>query len=347
MVMKQLHEGWDYRLYQIYVWGGLALLVAWIVVSTLVLDVLSLPDPQVFLLLAGPILLWFAGFLLYWWWVFLFKGNRELEELAQSPGGDLPGIKSLKSWNTLHQAMAIHGGNVEDLIKNAKKANRPIIVWYGSMNLLVCWVFGPLVLGFLGIMPDAAPKTQLGIWLGGIFAGIVLQLVVTYMVLGWGAGASEKAYLAPLGLAVTRAPGLEPDLIGLIGGGQNLIPDGPAIVEGERYGRLVHIETIDKHSLTVVQARLPEFKVQSRDGKLVPEPEAPEPVVKALQGLRKAKRWRGIVVYAGPEGIAVQRRSSGTNMWLYDLWLAEFLLDEIKAGEGATISAKEEFHAHS
>ena len=345
--MKQLHQGLDYRLYMIYAWGGLALLVAWIFVSTLVLDVLSLPDPQVFLLIAGPILLWFAGILLYWWWVFLFKGNRELEELSQSPGGDVPGIKSLKSWNTLHQAMAIHGGNVEELIKNAKRANRPIIVWYGSMNLLVCWVFGPFVLGFLGIMPDAAPKTQLGIWLGGLFAGIVLQLVVTYVVLGWGTGASEKAYLAPLGLAVTRAPGLEPDVIGLIGGGQKLIPDGPAIVEGERYGRLVHIETIDKHSLTVVQARLAEFRVQSNDGKLVPEEGAPEAVAKALRGLRKAKRWQGIDVHAGPEGMAIQRHSKGTNMWLYDLWLAEYLLDEIKAGKGTIPLPREEFYAHS
>jgi hypothetical protein len=149
--------------------------------------------------------------------------------------------------------------------------------------------------------------------------------------LSWGAKSAEKAHLAPLGLALTKTPGLAPDVIGLMGGGQKLIPDGPAIVEGERYGRLVHIETIDKHSLTIVQAKVPEFKVQSNDGKLVPGKGAPEAVVGALRSLRKAKRWQGIVVYAGPEGIAVQRRSTGTNMWLYDLWLAEYLLDEINA----------------
>jgi hypothetical protein len=136
-----------------------------------------------------------------------------------------------------------------------------------------------------------------------------------------------------LGLAVAETPGLRVDVIGLIGGGQKLIPDGPAIVEGERYGRLIHIETIDKRSLTVVQAEMPEFKVQSNDGKLVPDEGAPEAVTKALKSLRQAKRWRGIAVYAGPEGIAVQRESKGTNMWLYDLWLAEYLLDEIKGGE--------------
>jgi hypothetical protein len=337
IVMKRLHQGLDYRLYKIYVWGGLPLLVIYIAVAALILERRNL------LGLAGgpciivPLMLWFGGILLYWWWVFLFKGNKELEELAQSPRGDIPGIKSLKSWNTLHQAMTISGGNVKEFIKNAKKADRPIIVWYGTMNLLVCWIFGPFVLGFLGIMPDAAPKTQLGIWLGGVFVWIALMIVVTYVLLGWGGRASEKAYLAPLGLAVTRVPGLKPDVIGLIGGGQKLIPDGPAIVEGERYGRLVHIETIGKHSLTVVQAETPEFTVQSNDGKIVPDEGAPEAVIKALKSLRKAKRWRGIVVYAGQEGIAIQRQSKGTNMWLYDLWLAEHLLDEISAANGATL----------
>jgi hypothetical protein len=82
-----------------------------------------------------------------------------------------------------------------------------------------------------------------------------------------------------------------------------------------------------------VQAEVPDFKVQSNEGKLVPDRGAPEAVVKALKSLRKAKRWRGIVVYAGPEGIAIQRQSRGTNMWLYDLWLAEYLLDGIKVGK--------------
>ena len=88
---------------------------------------------------------------------------------------------------------------------------------------------------------------------------------------------------------------------------------------------MVHIETIGKHSLTLLQARMPEFTVRSNDGKLVPDAGAPEAATKALRSLRKAKRWRGIVVHAGPEGIGIQRQSRGTNMWLYDLWLAEYL----------------------
>jgi hypothetical protein len=77
---------------------------------------------------------------------------------------------------------------------------------------------------------------------------------------------------------------------------------------------------------------LPQFDVQSNQGKLVSNQGAPEEVVKSLKSLRKAKRWQGIAVSAGSEGIAIQRESKGTNMWLYDLWLAEHLLEALNAG---------------
>ena len=207
-----------------------------------------------------------------------------------------------------------------------------MLLWYGSLNLLVLWIVCPVVLGSLEII-----RLDGGIWLAGVFVWVVLMLVGTPTLLSWGAKSAEGAHLAPLGLAVTKTPGLGVDAIGLIGGGQKPILDGPAIVEGERYGRLVHIETIDKHSLTVVQAEMPEFRMQSNEGKLVPDEGTPEAVAKALKGLRKAKRWRGIVVSAGAEGIAVQRQSNGTNMWLYDLWLVEYLLGEINGVNEATL----------
>jgi len=331
--VKQLHEGWDYRLYQIYIWGGLPLIVVQIMVSVLVFDALSLPEPQPFLVVAGPLLIWIAGIFLYWWWVFAFKGNAELEELVRTQPHDqgVPPIKDLRSWNSLHQAMALGGGDVAELLKSAREANRPILLWYGITNLLALWILGPIVLGSLGIIPVRWMRGS-WVWLGGIFVGIALQLVATPILAGWSARGGEKAYLAPLGLAVMDTPGLKVDAIALLGDGQKIIPDGAAVVEGERRGHLVHIEMLDRYSLTVLQAGLPEFHVRTQDGKLVPDEGAPEAVVRALGSLRQAARWRGIVVFAGPEGLAVQRQSKGTNMWLYDLWLAEYLLDHIDAG---------------
>jgi hypothetical protein len=273
-------------------------------------------------------LLWFAGILLYWWWVFLFAGRRELAELRDRPRQGVPAIGALKSWNTLHQAMAIHGGSVEELIRNLRRANRPMLVWYGGINLLALWILGPIVLGTVGVI-RAEGKDVGWIWLGGIFAGIVLQLVATPFLAGWGARRAKDAYLAPLDLALTGTPRVDLDPIGLLSGGQTLIADGAAVLEGQRRGRWVHIQAAGTHCLTVVQAGVPPFRVESQGGKLVPEGDAPEAVTQALRRLRKAKRWQGITLAAGTQGIGIQRQSKGANMWLYDLWLAEYLVHEI------------------
>jgi len=225
----------------------------------------------------------------------------------------------------LHQALAISGGSVEELLKNAKRANRPILLWYGCFNLLMVWIFAPMVLGSLEIIN--VPGTWIMPMVIGVFVWIGLMLVGSSFFFRWGSKTAEAAYLAPLGLTTTKTPGLKPDVVGLIAGGQKLILNGPAVVEGERHGRLVHIEMIDKHSLTVVEGEMPEFQVQSNDGKLAPSKNAPDEVVKAIKSLRKAKRWKGIMVNAGPEGVGIQRQSKGQNMWLYDLWLAEYLLE--------------------
>ncbi len=328
--MKHSHEGLDYKLYKIYIWGGLALLVIYTIVAAFILESRNKLGVAGGPFIIIPLMVWFSGIMLYWWWVFLFRSKKELKALAKTPEGDFPGIKSLKTWNTLHQAMAISGGDVDELIKNEKKANRPIIIWFGFMNLLPCWIFAPFILGYLGFMPDIEPSILLGVWLAGVIVWIVLMIIVTYLLLGWGSRASEEVYLAPLGLEVTRTLGLTIDITSLIGDGQKLIPDNPTIIEGQRYGKLVHIETIGKYSLTFIETKLAEFRVQSNQGKLTPKENAPKELVAALKSLRKAKRWQGIKVSAGPKGIAIHRESKGTNMWLYDLWLAEFVIDKLK-----------------
>jgi predicted nucleic acid-binding Zn ribbon protein len=51
--------------------------------------------------------------------------------------------------------MAVNGGSVEEFIKNARRANRPILVWYGIVSLLAVWIFAPIVLGSLELInPD-------------------------------------------------------------------------------------------------------------------------------------------------------------------------------------------------
>lgn len=100
---------------------------------------------------------------------------------------------------------------------------------------------------------------------------------------------------------------------------------------GTRHGRMVQIEASGKYSLILVNGRLPQFIIHTQNGKLISSENAPDPVKSSLKPLRKAKRWVGIEVSAGQGGIAIERDSKGQNMWLYDLWLTERLLE---ASEG-------------
>ena len=329
--MTRLHEGCDYQLYKIYAWGGLFALVIHIFVSLLVFDVDSQPDLALYVVV-GPITLWVLGILAYWWWVLLFKGNRELKELARGRAEGTPAISALKSWSTLHRAMALCGGDAGEMSKVERAARRPVLVFFGMENLLVLWVVGGFWIGNLFL--EDSPRWTIGVWAFGVPVLAILMFVGTFLLVGRTSKSAEAAYLAPLGLRLAEFPSLKLHQPGPFGGGQEVIPEGAAVVEGIRHGRRVHIETFGKHSYTLVQAAMPPFTIRSQDGKLVADTGAPTPVTEALKGLREAKRWKGIEVAGGPDGIGVERQSTGHNMWLYDLWLIERVLEKwIESGE--------------
>ena len=64
------------------------------------------------------------------------------------------------------------------------------------------------------------------------------------------------------------------------------------------------------------------------EGKFVLTEDLPEEVHSALKSLRKARRWVGVKLAGTPEGVTVERQACGVNLWLYDLWLAERLLEQ-------------------
>ena len=73
---------------------------------------------------------------------------------------------------------------------------------------------------------------------------------------------------------------------------------------------------------------MPIFEVETKEGKFLLTEELPQDVYAALKGLCKAKRWAGVKLAGGPDGVTVERDARGLNLWLYDLWLAERLLGE-------------------
>jgi hypothetical protein len=329
--MTRLHEGLDYLLYRIYIWGGIAALVIYFALVTY-LDALGFIDiPRTgtapLAIYSAPVTPWFLGILAYWWWVFLFKGNKELKESIRQRPESTPEISALKSWSTLHTAMAIYGGNVAGILESAKAARRPVLIWYGMQNLFVLWILGNFWV-WVFTQDDLPANYIMRVWVPGVIVIMILSLVITPFLVGQSIKGGEAAYLAPLGLKLAEPPSDKPYLSGILSIGQAMIHEGATVFNGSRRGRQVHVETIGKRSYILVQAETPPFEIHSQEGKLVAGEDAPQAVMKALKGLRKARRWRGVEVTGGPEGIGIERESKGQNMWLYDLWLIERLLSE-------------------
>jgi hypothetical protein len=320
MAVFRLHEGWEYTIYKYYVFGGLAALMGTPILTTLVFgDTIAYENYGI--AYAAMLTLWVVGILAYWWWSFLWKGIDDPLPADGEPTA-VPRIRSLKNLTTLHRAMVIYGGNREAFQAAERAAMRPVLEFYAWLNLLVLWIFVVFWTSLLGIFP---PRLLYLLPVGVVAIAIGLMIRI-YLLSGSSAERFAESYLPPLGLRLADNPSLTLRPFAMLTGGQTVMPKGTAVLTGTRHGHLVRIETADQVSVTHIQVPVPVFTIRDEVGKLKLEGEPLETVAKAIKSLRKAKRWRGIKVTGGPEGIKIERKSRQQNMWLYDLWLAEYLL---------------------
>ncbi len=321
--------GADSILYRIYIFGGIIVVFA----ATVGLGQLAPRTfegmwlPVVFV----PTTLWVIGILVYWWVQFLFLGYTDPKRLREEAGEEAPEIKALRNWSTLSEAMTVYGGDVDELKRLEKAARRPVLEWFGWSTVLVLYVLtGPWLTG-LGVLT----QQRQGYFAAGFGVLAILMLVRTPFLLGASIGAGEYAYLRPLGLAVVERPTIDFRRIArtAVEGPWGLVAGGATVVAGTRHDRQVQVAVDGKRNYTVVEAPVPPFTVESREGKLVAGEGAPKAVKESLKELRKAKRWLGMELQAGPEGIVVERSATRRqDMWLYDLWLAERLLEALGGG---------------
>jgi hypothetical protein len=316
MHMPGTGAGGDSIFYRIYIVGGLIGIVVAVVGTAALFDPHGTTGGTLYVGFTC-VTLFFAGILAYWWWQLLFRSYGDPKRMVEEASDGTPEIKALKSWSTLSEAMAIHGGNVDEQIELEKAARRPMIEFFGWMTVSAIYVFVSMWLYLLNILPSAViPCVAMGV----IFLAIVM-LVRTYFLLGGGARASEHAYLAPLGLALVETP--TADLIDMVPHlGQSDAAD-VTVLAGIRHKRPVQIVIAGKLTYTMVRSPAPRFAIESQKGRLVAVEGAPTSISRALRGLRKAKRWVGMSVQAGPKGILVQRTPGRR------LWLAEWLLEQL------------------
>ena len=143
--------------------------------------------------------------------------------------------------------------------------------------------------------------------------------------------AASADMLSPLGLDMTQQPrvGLNPR-IDRPGYSAKMV--GTFALEGERHGRQVSMRrSSDGPTVISIGGAYPGFSVKSDGDRLRAARGAPPEVGRVLGSLSRSKRWKGIELDAGGDGITVERRrdSSGFD-WLCDLWLAERLADVVR-----------------
>jgi len=308
--MKGTGAGWDSILYRVFIIGGLVGIVG-VAVGTFILF-----DPHGRTMLpvytgGGCATLFLVGILAYWWAQFLFAAYGEAKRDKNEMEISAPEIASLKSWQTLFEAMVAWGSDLEALATARKGSSRPMLEWFGWATVLALFPLVNVWLYLFGVLSQEAFLTYIR---PAIVVLAVLMLVRTYFLLkGIGSANDGETIYAPLGLRLVENPGAS---------------SKPKVLEGQRHGRTVRIRVDGRLCVTQVSGRIPGFEVETDEGKFMVSENLPAEVQTTLKGLRKAKRWIGVKLSGGPDSVTVERDARGLNLWLYDLWLAERLLGE-------------------
>ena len=221
--------------------------------------------------------------------------------------------------------MAVQAGDVEAMRKLERASHTAMLIWFGWMTILVLFPVMGLSLPFiLGLITSS----QFGVGFYFYMGFLALTFVLIIFLPRRAAKVNESILLTPLGLRLAQTPEMQftPRL-----NGPRVGVRGATLIEGSRHGRPIKIVIQSGTTTTIIGAPAPSFVIHSPAGKLTAESGAPKTVQQAIKGLHKAKRWERLELSGGAEGIqAVMRRGRGQNMWLYDLWLCERILEAMQ-----------------
>jgi hypothetical protein len=200
------------------------------------------------------------------------------------------------------------------------------------------WVITPLI--FLSVVPIYLFDTFVPILIGAPLIGLI-ALWKSVGLLRTG-GVLDESYdrvgvaMRPLGLDIVERPTVwfmprvdrplfSPEFAGAV------------VLEGRRHERGVSVcfpaggQGVRSPSAVTLGSAVPDFEATFRDGRLRAKKGGPPEVGRSLGAMPASKRWSGVKVEGGPEGLIVYRRSSREGDWLCDLWLAERLAGALGA----------------
>ena len=104
-----------------------------------------------------------------------------------------------------------------------------------------------------------------------------------------------------------------------------LAVSGQTVIQGLRHGRLVSVYLRETSSEIRVELEADPFRVGATGGIWTGLDAAAPSLRDALEGLAPSRRWEGLVVEGGSDGITLQRADAPARSWMHDLWLAELV----------------------
>lgn len=286
------------------------------IIGSVVASALLFPDgSRMPLYIGGAGVAIFLALIMAYWIVQIFlKGYGGLQAPDLSARPDVKDTSVLQSWDKLFSAMIVEDVDSEKVQKAVRRGNFSLYIWFSWAVILgLCPIM--IMLPYMFELVDWS-YTRYGV---GGYLGIVLLMIVLSAFLGdRGRQASEEVIFEPLGLKITALPDVS------VTTGRPRVRGGSEI-QGTRHGRQVLIRMGLGQVSTQVVYPAEFFEMEG----ISPKSGAPQAVLDAVRGLRAAKRWENLHIKGGSEGIVAIRKTRGQNMWLYDLWLIERIVNEM------------------
>jgi len=314
--MKGTGTGWDSCLYRVFIIGGFLTVIA----STVVTALTQPPNSKLPIYVGvGAVAVFIVLIVGYWVVRIIFKGYGSLSAPDLTQKSDKNDLSILQNWNTLFSAMVTEGGDPEAMKQSARKGNANLKIWF-------LWAAVVALCPIAMMVPYAFGLLEWSYIRYGVMFYIAIVIAMSFLSVYVGrttTKAGEEVLLAPLGLKITALPQV-------VMMGRDPQVRGASVMEGTRFGRKIKITLDIGPATTSVQYAAPNFVIKNKSGDLEAEMGAPQPVNDVLQELRNARRWEGVEVIGDKDGIRTTRKTKGQNLWLYDLWLIERIINKIE-----------------
>lgn len=263
--------------------------------------------------------------------------SRDVDRAEAASVPEAPAAHELADPTALSESELWAALAVKPITREAMEARTAV---WGTVrsSMRLAWIVTPLI--FASVVPMYLFDTFVPILIGAPLIGLI-ALWKSVGLLHSGGGL-DSAYeqagvaMAPLGLELVERPTVwfmprldrplfSPEFAGAV------------VLEGRRHDREVSVvfpaggQGVRSPSAVTLAGAVPELEASFRDGRLRAQRGGPPELGRALGSMPASKRWSGVKVEGGPDGLVVYRRSSREGDWLCDLWLAERIAAALQA----------------